>query len=323
MIEIFVDLRFFPTPERIGEAIARWDALGVDGVTLGDHIFPPMAPYRAPEARRGMDELTMLTVIATLSERLKVAGTASNVGFQHPLLLIRKYAQLAVLYGGERVYAGFGAGWARREFEAIGLPMPPHTRRLDRLEETLRLARQLFDVGYADLDGEHVKACELPLSPAPASPPKVLVGGGSTRLIEMAGRFADHIDFNAPSHRASKVEPQRKLMTTVGDLEESLGVLRRASASAGRRPDSVTTSVVLTHMALCRESEVQSESERICDSVGLPTRSLLDSPFALLGEPARMGEAIRERQERLGLTWLAIPFSDVERFFADVAPLLT
>ena len=172
MIEIFVDLRFFPKPERIGEAIARWDALGVDGVTLGDHIFPPMAPYRAPEARRGMDELTMLTVIATLSERLKVAGTASNVGFQHPLLLIRKYAQLAVLYGGERVYAGFGAGWARREFEAIGLPMPPHARRLDRLEETLRLARQLFDVGYADLDGEHVKACELPLSPAARESPE-------------------------------------------------------------------------------------------------------------------------------------------------------
>ena len=36
-----------------------------------------------------------------------------------------------------------------------------------------------------------------------------------------------------------------------------------------------------------------------------------------------MADAIRERQERLGLDWIGIPWGDVERFCADVAPLLT
>ena len=84
MIGIYSNFRFFPEPHRIKEFVRRWDELGVEGVTLGDHIFPPTAPSRSEAARRGMDQLTMLTVVATLSERLRVAAVASNVGFQHP-----------------------------------------------------------------------------------------------------------------------------------------------------------------------------------------------------------------------------------------------
>lgn len=322
VIDVYVNLRFFPDPRRIGEAVARWEELGVAGVVLGDHLFPPAAPYRSPQSSRGIDQLTMLTVVATLSERLRVGTVASNVAFQHPLLLIRKFATLAVLYGGDRVYAGFGAGWARRELEAIGLPLPPLAERLDRLEEALRLARQLFDEGFADEGGDHVLAHELPLAPRPETPPRILVGGGSERLVRLAGRYCDHIDLNAPSHRRSRIEPQRKLTTTVADLEQSVATLRDAEAQAGRPPGSVAVSAVVTDIAFCRESELDAESERICAAAELPARSLLDSPFVLLGEPQRMADALRERQERLGLAWIGIPFSDVERFSADVAPLL-
>lgn len=323
MIDVYVNLRFFPDHRQLPEFIRRWDELGVTGVVLGDHIFPPTAHYRDPIANRGMDQLTALTVIATLSPRLRVGTVASNVGFQHPLFLIRKFAELSVLYGGDRLYAGFGAGWARREFEAIGLPMPPHSQRLDRLEESLQLARMLFDEGYADLDGEHIVARELPLAPLPGTSPKLLVGGGSERLIRLAGRYCDHIDLNAPSHRQSRIEPQRKLMTTTRDLEQSITTLRDEERAAGRRPGSVTASVVVTDLAFCRDSDIEAETERICASVELSTQSLLDSPFALLGEPRRMADTIRMRQDRLGLDWIGIPFSDVERFYADVAPLLS
>lgn len=323
MIDVYVNLRFFPEPQRIHQAVARWDELGVAGVVLGDHLFPPTAPYRSPHANRGMEQLTMLTVIATLSERLRIGTVAANVGFQHPLLLIRKFAQLAVLFGGDRVYAGFGAGWAQREFEAIGLAMPPHGERLDRLEESLALARHLYRDGFADAGGENVAAHDLPLAPRPETPPRLLVAGGSERLIQLAGRYGDHIDLNAPSHRWSRVEPHRKLTTTVADLEDSIATLRDEEARAGRAPGSVTASVVITDIAFCRESEIDAETERICASVELPTRSLLESPFTVLGEPQRIAETIRERQDRLGLDWIGIPFSDVERFTADVAPLLT
>jgi alkanesulfonate monooxygenase SsuD/methylene tetrahydromethanopterin reductase-like flavin-dependent oxidoreductase (luciferase family) len=37
----------------------------------------------------------------------------SNVGLLHPALVLRQFAQLAVLVGGQRVLAGLGAGWNR------------------------------------------------------------------------------------------------------------------------------------------------------------------------------------------------------------------
>lgn len=323
MVGLYVDLRFFPEPKEIGQAVRRWEELGIEGIVLGDHLFPPSADYRSQAARRGMDQLTMLAVIATLSQRLRIGAVTANVGFRHPLLLIRAFAQLAVLFGGERVYAGFGAGWSRSEFEAIGLRMPSHRDRLDRLEEALQLARQLFDTGAAEMEGAYLNARHLPLAPTPQTPPRVLVGGGSKRLIELAGRYADHLDLNAPSHRRSMVEPRRKLMTTVDDLEESTRMLRESSLAAGRPADAVRVSVVVTNVALCRESEVEAASERICASVGLPSRSLAKCPFTLIGEPQGMVDAIRERQSRLGLSWIAIPFSDAERFCTEIAPLLS
>ena len=48
--------------------------------------------------------------------------------------------------------------------------------------------------------------------------------------------------------------------------------------------------------------------------MGLPWRSLDRSPYVLLGEPARIAEQVRERQERIGLDWLIVPNSQIERF---------
>ena len=102
----------------------------------------------------------------------------------------------------------------------------------------MRLARALFDEGFADLDGEHVVAHDLPLAPSPETPPRLLVAGGSERLVRLAGRYCDHIDLNAPSHRQSRIEPQRKLMTTVEDLRDRLRRCATPRAASGRTPAS-------------------------------------------------------------------------------------
>jgi hypothetical protein len=42
----------------------------------------------------------------------------------------------------------------------------------------------------------------------------------------------------------------------------------------------------------------------------------------LIGEPQRMAAAIREREQRLGLSWIVLPNNVLDRFCAEVAPLL-
>jgi len=295
--------------------VRRLESLGVSGVVQGDHLFVPGPPVDDPVARMAADCLTVLTTIAAHSERLRIATLVANVGFGHPLPLLRRFANLALIHGGDRVYAGLGAGWSRPEFEALGLAMPPHRERLERLAETARLARELFDRGWASQVGEHVSAVDLPLAPAPPEPPRLLLGGGSPSLLELAGRYADHVDLAPPPHRRADSELQRPLLTTVDDLVES----SRAARRGGR---ALTTSVLVSAVAFCDAGSIRAEEEAICARVGLPWRPLDDCPYVLIGEPVRIAEQVREREERIGLDWLIVPESAVEQFSGDVLAIL-
>lgn len=229
------------------------------------------------------------------------------------MFLLRRFAQLALLHGGHRVYAGLGAGWSPREFEALGLSMPPLAARIARLEEALRLARALFERGVASQQGEYVTALDLPLAPAPAEPPRLLVGGGSPAVLELAARYADHVDLAPPHRRGTML--QRPLLTATAELEEASGLVR----SGERRP---TTSILLSAVELCERSAVVSVEEAVCARVGLSPRSLADCPYALIGEPGSVAERIHELRERLGLDWIIVPERAVDRFSSEVLPLL-
>jgi len=298
-----------------GALAARLESLGVAGVVQGDHLFVPGPPPGDPVARMAADCLTVLTTVAASSKRLGVATLVANAGFQHPLPLLRRFANLALLHGGARVYAGLGAGWSRPEFEALGLPMPSHRDRLARLEETARLARTLFDRGWTTQDGRHVVAVDLPLAPAPQEPPRLLLGGGSPSLLELAGRYADHVDLAPPPHRRADSELQRPLLTTIDDLAESARLAR-----SGDR--ALTTSILVVAATICDATSVPAEEKALCARVGLEPRSLAECPYVLLGEPERIADRVRELRERIGLDWLIVPEPAVDRFAAEVVPLL-
>ena len=148
----------------------RLDALGVSGVVQGDHLFLPGPPADDPLARMAADCLTVLTTVAAHSSRLGIATLVANVGLGHPLPLLRRFANLAIIHGGERVYAGLGAGWSRAEFEALGLPFPPHPVRLERLDRDRAPRAHALRPRMGYPGRAHLDAVDVPLAPAPARP---------------------------------------------------------------------------------------------------------------------------------------------------------
>jgi alkanesulfonate monooxygenase SsuD/methylene tetrahydromethanopterin reductase-like flavin-dependent oxidoreductase (luciferase family) len=312
----------------IRDEVRRWEELGVSGLMASDHLFGTRAGSRL-EGPRPPEPLTLLAAAGTFSDRLHLGTSVSNASLLHPALLLRQFAQLAVMFGGERVLAGIGAGWNRPEFDALGMRMPGFAERMDRLEEAAALARQLFDRGYANLEGRHVRAYDLPLSPAPEVPPRLLLGGGSVRLLEIAGRYADIVDLNG-SPQAPKVSGQdlrtadrrRRLSTTVSDLEVSGDLVSQASWAAGRPADAVERSIFISEIVFCSDAEVPRQEEILCANEGLSPRSLDACPYALLGTPRRMAALVKERRERLGLTRMLLGGPAVERFCLEVLPLL-
>jgi len=307
--------------------VRRWEEVGVAGVFASDHLFFDLEGSRRT-ARRQPDPYILLAAAGAVTERAKLGTIVANAGLQHPALLLRHSSQLARLFGGERVYAGLGAGWNREEFEALGLVWQAHGQRMQRLEETMVLGRQLFDDGYGHLHGAEIVADDLPLSPDPGVPPRLLLGGGSARALQMAGRYADHVDLNSPTE-AGKVsasiggavtvvqDNRKRLAATVTGLEESVRVVAAAALEAGR--PIPTSSIMLTHVVGCPAGEIEENERRLCEQYGLEPVPLGQCPFALVGPPERMVDLLEERAERLGLASVILADSNgVEDFAISV-----
>jgi alkanesulfonate monooxygenase SsuD/methylene tetrahydromethanopterin reductase-like flavin-dependent oxidoreductase (luciferase family) len=293
--------------EALRQRVRDLEAMGVSGVLVSDHLFVAGGGPRR-EARLPTEPLTTLAAIAALSERLHVGTIVSNVGLLHPALVLRQFVNLAAMVGGERVLAGLGAGWNREEFEALGMPMPSFQTRMQRLEEAAALARQWFDTGLANLEGEQVVARDLPMAPPASTPPRVLLGGGSDRILDIAGRHADALDLNGTSSSGKvsganlpQADLRRRLSTTVADLERSVQRVRQTARQAGRPADAVRLSVLIGHFQLCSNGEIADIEQAIASSAGLHGRDLRECPYVLTGEAEQVAEVLVERRRRLEL----------------------
>ncbi|MFA5785776.1 MAG: LLM class flavin-dependent oxidoreductase [Actinomycetota bacterium] len=288
--------------------VARYEALGVTGVMASDHLFWPMGPERV-RALRPYDPFVALSALGGLSDKLALGVLVANLGWVHPALVIRHFVQMAALFGGNRILAGIGAGWSAEEFDALGLTMPSHKMRIDRLEEAARLARMLFDDGMATMEGSHVVVRGLPISPVPAVSPRLLLGGGSDRALEIAGKYADYLDLNGSPRRMKIGAAQgperdgvRRATTTIADLEESIVRVRQTAVAAGRGADAVKFSILVDTVVECAASEVEAKEAEVLSWRGMEPISLARCPYILVGDMTQLSDLLQERGERLGLS---------------------
>lgn len=314
-------------PTAFREQIRSIEAAGMDGVFVTDHLFATHGKSRR-EAVSGGDPFVRLAIAGALSQRLMLGTSVVNIGLAHPALAVRSFIELAAQFGGERILAGIGAGWNREEFEALGMEFPPFAERMERLEEAAAFAQALFHEGFAELAGEHVTAAELPLGPVASPPPRVLLGGGSDRLLDIAGRYADIVDLNGSSRRLKLGGPQpvfrdamRRFTTTVDDLDASVRRVRESAMAAGRDRDSIEFSVLVNAVRFCSEGEIDAVHGELCEQAGIDRQSLADCPYLFVGPPQRMRDQLSERVERLGLRHLILAPADADvlaRFREDV-----
>ena len=277
-MKVFVELTHFAATagrSALRDRVTALEDAGATGVAVSDHVFlTPDGRHRRDGADPGCEPMTTLAAVAGLSDRLELQTVVMNTAWIHPALLLRQFSQLAVLIGGERVTAGLGAGWSTEEFAALGLELPPFRTRMDRLEEVLQLARGLYDRGAVTLEGTHIVARDLPLSPVPEQPPALLVGGGSDRVLRMAGRYADVLDLHGdPRHgrvagatmaEAAAGDVRRRALTTVEDLARRIELVRRAAEDAGRPRDAVSVSTQIWFTAFGSADDVRAAEQDLC-----------------------------------------------------------
>jgi len=156
------------------ELLQRWaqtvEGLGYGLLMISDHIAvtPDVAEqYPAPF----YEPFTTLAWLAGVTSRVRLGTTVLIVPYRHPLLVARMAANLNDLSGG-RLVLGAGVGWARQEFDALGVAFRDRGRLTD---------EHLIAIRAAWADDQDYRSGQIP----------IWIGGNSDAAIRRAVRLGD------------------------------------------------------------------------------------------------------------------------------------
>src|SRR6266496_4135657 len=165
----------------------RAEDLGYATLLLRDHfVREPFGDQLAP--------MVALMAAAGATRTLRVGTLVLDNDYRHPVVLAKEAATLDLLSGG-RLELGIGAGWLRDEYSQAGMTFDAAGIRVSRLEESLQVLKGLLAGCQVTMSGAHYSISGLTTFPRTAQQPHppILVGAGSRRMLQIAGRQADII----------------------------------------------------------------------------------------------------------------------------------
>lgn len=174
------------------ESLARWarfaEGAGFHLVMISDHVAitqDVQAGFPAPF----YDPFTLLAWLIGLTKTVELGTTVTILPYRHPLLTARLAANLDQLSGG-RFILGTGVGWARQEFDALGIPFEKRGAIADEYLEVIKLCWAKKVVSY---EGRFVSFKDIYTEPQPARVTglPIWVGGSSEAALRRAVRFGD------------------------------------------------------------------------------------------------------------------------------------
>ena len=139
---------------------------------------------------RGVDALGGL---ARETSRVRLGTLVTGMTHRNPSVLAAEVVTVDHLSGG-RVECAIGAAWNEPEHRELGIPFPPTSERLDRLEEGIQVLRLLFTEEDVTFDGRSYQlegATYRPEACAATAPADLVGGEGRKRTLPIVGRFAD------------------------------------------------------------------------------------------------------------------------------------
>lgn len=205
------------------------EAAGLSWLSVMDHYFQ-MESAGFPRTDPMLEAYTTLGFLAGRTSTVQLGVLVTGVTYRHPGLLAKIGATLDVLSGG-RATLGIGAAWYEKEHQAFGVPFPPLAERFERLEEALRICRQMWDPEQTGpFEGAHYQLAETICSPLPLSKPEIMVGGsGERKTLRLVAQYADACNLFSAS---------------LDELTHKLEVLRGHCEAVGRDPKEIRVTVL-------------------------------------------------------------------------------
>ena len=202
---------------------------GFDKVSVMDHLW--QIGVVGPPEHEMLEAYTTLGYLAARTSTVELVSWVTAVTYRQPGMLAKLVSTLDVLSGG-RAWLGIGAAWNEHEARGLGLHFPPTAERFERLEETIRICRQMWSDDDGPFEGEHYRLAETICTPSPvqAGGPPLLVGGvGERKTLRLVAQYADACNL-------FDLGPE--------GVAHKLAVLDQHCADVGRDPGDVRRTVI-------------------------------------------------------------------------------
>ncbi len=295
--------------------VRRAEQLGYSAFHLADHIIGPgPALERSNHPVQNLAAIPAMAYAAAVTSTIRIGCRVFCIDYHNPVVLVKSAMTIDMLSGG-RLEFGLGAGWLKDEYAALGLRLDPPAQRIDRLADVIEGVRAFGGEGRADIKNGTLAWRDFEGLPKPISKPPLMIGGGSPRVLRLAGREADIVSLNF-NNRAGVIGPDGVRMST---QEETRRKLRWIREGAGERFDALELEIGAYFTVVVDDPAPVLTG--FAQMFGVAEAEVARHPHALIGEVDAICDELERRRALFGISYVTVG-ADVMDAFAPVVERL-
>lgn len=288
--------------------VQKAEELGYSAFHLADHILGAGAALqKANHPEQNLAAIPAMAYAAAVTKTIRIGCRVFCVDYHLPIVLIKSAMTIDKLSNG-RLEFGLGAGWITEEYNALGIAKDEPRVRIDRLADVLEGIKAFCSDGPADLSNSTIKWKDFEGVPKPVSKPPIMIGGGSPRILRLAGREADIVSLNF-NNRAGMIGPDGVGTSTEAETRKKVGWIREG---AGDRFDDLEIEIG-AYFTFVMDDPAPVLAQ-FAQMFGMSEDEMRIHPHALFGSVDAICEELERRRELHGISYITVGKDNMEAF---------
>ncbi len=299
------------------ETARKVEALGYSTLHLADHLLGPgPALAKTNHPVQNLAAVPAMAHAAAVTTTLRIGCRVFCIDYRLPIVLIKEAMTLDLLSDG-RLELGLGAGWLEEEYHATGIEFDPPRVRISRLEDVIGGLRAFAADGVVNIANDTIQWRDFEGLPKPASRPlpPLMIGGGSPRILRIAGREADIVSLNF-NNRAGVIGPDGVRSSSAEETKKKVGWIRDG---AGKRFADIEIEIGAYFTFVTDDAKPMVAM--FAKNFGFSEAEMLTHPHGLFGSVDTIVDVLLQRREQFGISYVTIPENVMAAFAPVVARL--